>query len=147
LIFSQILSFANLFSFIKVGQLSHQFLSVQPSTLSGYDVIQKSFQIITRGEYTKSLVTTKLLDTFVDRETAEIVARKLAGIHGFACVPHDTSIISLIPFSNRSFLIVEIQPNGEIIGRGPILDWVSSVRNARDVAKQCGLSFVFPKFS
>jgi len=127
--------------------LSYQFLSIQPSTLSGYDVIEKSFQIITRGEYTKSLVSTKIVGRFVDRETSEAVARKLAGIHGLACVPQDTSIITLIPFRDRFFLIVEIQPDGEVFGRGPILDWVSSVRNARDVARRCGLSFVFPKFS
>lgn len=124
--------------------MTYRYVSIQPSHGGGYDVFQKSFGIFYQGDYIKSWSSINFITKRVDREIAEIAAIKFAALKGLSYVPQDTNVITVIPILNKSFLVVEIQPDGEILGQGHILDRVSSITKARDIAQQRGLSFVFP---
>lgn len=121
--------------------MSISFVTIQPDNDSKWNIVQKTFPQ-SSGRYT--IECTKAALDFVDAKTAETAARLLANEGGLQYVPENRSVIGVVPYIGKNYMIVELHPSGGFQARSYATHIQAVIRTASALSEALQFPLVLP---
>jgi hypothetical protein len=118
------------------------FITVTKNSVTGWDVVQKSFPVYTDSKTTLKIVSKELGLHSEDQKAAEVAAKDFAANNSVLYVPEGGSVITVSPFY-KSHMPVELRCDGGVMQCGVPDDNFDSVKRvALRLAKIKNMPFV-----